>query len=250
MTSKSNSTQTLKRGLDILFVLGEAGTTLSVSEIAERVNIPESTAYRLLQTMEKVEVVERKDKGQIGLGMRILHLARSLSQQMDRQINEIARPFMEKLTKQVNETSVLTIRTGLEVICIESCESTRLIRFVVENGKLLPLYSGASGKAILAYESKQIIDQVLARLENESKKEALMKELTQIQSDGYSLTFSEVDRDVFGLAAPIFDKTGRIIASLTIAGPVERWEEHSQRDLIQAVIDSAKQITEHLKSKI
>ena len=96
----SNSTQTLKRGLDILFVLAEAGTTLSVSEIAEKVNIPESTAYRLLQTLEKLGVVERREKGRIGLGMKILYLANSLAKQIDLRLNEIAKPIMKKLTEE------------------------------------------------------------------------------------------------------------------------------------------------------
>src|SRR5690606_19846761 len=58
-----NGTQTLARALDILFALAEAESTLSVSEIAERVSIPESTTYRLLQTLEQNGVVERRAKG-------------------------------------------------------------------------------------------------------------------------------------------------------------------------------------------
>jgi len=242
----SNSTQTLKRGLDILFVLAEAGTTLSVSEIAEKVNIPESTAYRLLQTLEKLGVVERREKGRIGLGMKILYLANSLAKQIDLRLNEIAKPIMKKLTEETNETTVLTIRSGFEVICIESCSSTRLIRFVVENGKLLPLHQGASGKAILAFESEQIINEVMKNIEDENHRITLLEELNKIRMDGYCTTFSEVDKDIFGVGAPIFDNNGKVIASLTVAGPIDRWEEHSKTGVIKAVVDSADEITKLL----
>ncbi len=62
-----NGTQTLGRAIDILFVLAESGTTLTVSEIAEKVGIPDSTAYRFIQTLIKNGFVERKGRGQIGL---------------------------------------------------------------------------------------------------------------------------------------------------------------------------------------
>lgn len=132
----------VKKALDILFVLGEAETPLSVSEIAQRASIPESTVYRLLQTLENNGIIERKSKGQITLGLRILELARSLTQQMDRYLNVIARPIMEKITEKTNETSILAVRSGIEVICIESIASSRLIRFAIENGRLLPLHRG------------------------------------------------------------------------------------------------------------
>lgn len=247
MRNSGNSTQTLKRSLDILFVLGEAESTLSTSEIAERVEIPESTAYRLIQTLEKEGLISRKDKGKLGLGMRILDLARSLSLQMNQYLNEIARPIMEELTNTLNETTILTIRTGQEVICIESCESTRLIRFVAEKGKLLPLHLGASGKAILAFESEQIIDNVLASISDPKDKKSLLEDLAQIKEAGYSSTFGEVDPEVYGIAAPIFDKNGKIAASITIAGSGSRWKEPLCTTYIQAVVDATKKVTEQLK---
>ncbi len=241
-----NGTQTLGRGLDILFVLAEADSTLSVAEIAEKVAIPESTAYRLLQTLEQNGIVERKTKGQIGLGLRILDLARSLHQQIDRDLYVIARPIMEKLTENVGETSILTVRTGTNIICIQNVESRRLIRFAVENGRILPLHLGASGKALLAFENKRIIDQIVAQIDDRQTKEALLTDLAQIQAQGYSLTVGEVDRDVFGIAAPIYDNFQRVTASLTIAGPAVRLFPETCQEIVNEVRRAAEHITQKL----
>lgn len=242
----ANGTQTLGRALDILFALAEAESTLSVSEIAERVSIPESTTYRILQTLEQNGVVERRGKGQIGLGLRILDLARSLYQQIDRELYVIARPIMESITEKTDETTILMVRTGTNVICIQHVESRRLIRFAIENGRVLPLHLGASGKAILAYEAERVLDQVLKRLEDPMEKEDLLKDLERIRQQGYSLTVGEVDPDVFGIAAPIFDGYQRIVASLTIAGPSERLDPEVREMMIRSVVEATREISQRL----
>lgn len=107
---KMNGIQTLSRALDILFALSEVSGTLTVSEIAQKVSIPESTTYRFLQTLEQNGIVERRGKNQIGLGLRILDLARSLNMQFQRDLLPLALPIMEELTEAVQETSVLFVR--------------------------------------------------------------------------------------------------------------------------------------------
>lgn len=238
-----NGTQTLSRALDILFVLAEASGTMTVGEIAEKVAIPESTAYRLLQTLEQNGIVERKSKGNIGLGLRIFDLARSLSQQMNRDLLTLALPVMEELTKTTNETSVLFIRSGINAICVQNVKSGGLIQFSIDNGRILPLYMGASGKAILAYESDKLIGQVLEKLSGETARRELLEELASIREKGCCVTHGEVDPDVFAAAAPILDSEGRIMASLSVAGPYYRFKEENASRIIEAVVQSAEHIS-------
>ncbi|WP_018130492.1 IclR family transcriptional regulator [Effusibacillus pohliae] len=241
-----NGTQTLARALDILFVLAEADMTLSVSDISEKVSIPESTTYRLLQTLEQNGIIERKSKGQIGLGMRILELARSLQHQIDRELHTIARPIMEKLTEKTSETSILAVRAGLNVTCIQMVESRRMIRFVIETGRTLPLHLGATGKAILAFESRKVIEQVVQSL-SEEEKQHLLEELRQVREMGYCNTVGEVDPDIFGAAAPIFDEYDRVVASVTVAGPAARLAGDRKRAVIQEVVQAADDISAQLQ---
>ncbi|BBI35326.1 IclR family transcriptional regulator [Cohnella abietis] len=241
-----NGTQTLGKAIDILFVLAESRSTLTVSEIAEKVCIPDSTAYRFIQTLIKNGFVERKGRGQIGLGLRIFDLARSLSSQIERELLAIARPIMEELTNQTNETTVLFIRTGTKAICIEHVTSRRLIRLSIENGRVLPLHSGASGKTLLAYESDKIIGELLESIEDDSKKRGLLEQLKDIRNAGHCLTLGEVDTDAFAIAAPIFDTQHRLAASLSVAGPVHRLNEENLPSTIEAVKLAAAQISQKL----
>ncbi|MBB6675402.1 IclR family transcriptional regulator [Cohnella nanjingensis] len=227
-----NGTQTLSRALDILFALSEAEGTLSVSEISEKVSIPESTTYRFLQTLEQNGIVERRGKRQIALGLRILDLARSLNQQMQKDLLSLSLPLMERLTAETAETTALFVRTGSDVICIQNVRSKGLIQFAIENGRILPLHSGASGKSLLAFESEKLLARTVAAVANAAERRALEAELQTIRAQGYSLTKGEVDPDVFAISAPVFGAQGLAIASLSIAGPSFRCDEAGERRMI------------------
>jgi len=243
-----NGTQTLGRALDILFALSEANGTLTVSEIAEKVSIPESTTYRFLQYLEQNGIVERRGKSQIGLGLRILDLARSLSEQVHRELLTLAMPIMEELTRQTNETSILFVRNGTNCVCIQNVRSQGLLQFAVENGRILTLSSDASGKCLLAYENKKIMDRVLETLEQPEDGENLVQECERIFAQGYSITVGEVDPDVYAIAAPILDAKGDIVASLSIAGPAFRCHETYNNEMIEYVVASARRISQKLGS--
>lgn len=238
-----NGTQTLGRAIDILFVLAESGATLTVSEIAEKVGIPDSTAYRFIQTLIKNGFVERKGRSQIGLGLRIFDLARSLSQQIEKELLVIARPVMEELTALTNETSVLFVRSGSKAICIENVTSPRLIRFQIENGRVLPLNSGASGKTLLAYENDKVIEEMCKLFVEEATKPLLLEQLVSIRKAGYCYTLGEVDTDAFAIAAPILDPQQRIVASLSATGPIHRLSEKEIPVYIEHVKAAASQIS-------
>ncbi|NUU59072.1 IclR family transcriptional regulator [Paenibacillus agri] len=238
-----NGTQTLERAIDILFVLADSGTTLTVSEIAEKVGIPESTAYRFIQSLIKSGFVERKGRSKIGLGLRIFDLARGLSQQIEKELLVIARPIMEELTALTNETTVLFVRSGSKAICLEHVTSPRLIRMSIENGRVLPLNSGASGKTLLAYENDKIIEDMCKLFEANSTKSTLLQELHNIKDAGYCFTLGEVDTDAFAIAAPVLDPQQRIVASLSAAGPIHRLGEDEIPLFIGYVKEAASRIS-------
>ncbi|GGI44983.1 IclR family transcriptional regulator [Paenibacillus marchantiophytorum] len=241
-----NGTQTLDRALEILFALAETQEMLTVSQIADNVGIPDSTAYRFLQTLEQHGLIERKGKGQITLGLRILDLARNVHHQINKQLIELAIPFMEDLTKETGETSILALRSGGSVICIHYVESSRPIRLKAEIGKAFPLHLGASGKVLLAFEPSKVVDQFLSGIKDSDTIE-LIQSLTKIRIDGYSISSGEIYPDVIAIAAPVFDYRNQVIASLTIAGPVSR--ESIDETLIQKIVHTTTSLSVKLGMK-
>ncbi len=151
---------------------------------------------------------------------------------------------MEDLTDLTGETTVLFVRSGSKAICIEHVTSKRLIRMSIENGRVLPLDSGASGKTLLAYESEKVIEEMCKLFsDSHGSKCELEKELAAIREAGYCFTLGQVDEDAFAIAAPILDPQQRIVASLSVAGPVHRLSEEAIPVIIQQVKEAASQIS-------
>lgn len=240
-----NQSQSLERALEILFVLADSETPLPVSEIARRVPIPKSTAYRLIRTLENNGMIERKAKGQISLGLRILDLARRLHQQLDQDLLTTARPVMEKLTDKLNETSLLVVRKGATATTVDYVEGERLIGFVANNGRIHLLHRGASGKAILAFEDDTTIHKIVSELDEVNYDEVL-KDLKHIKENGYTMTVAEVDPDTLAIAAPIFDSYDKVCASLTIVGPKGRFT----KEIINVTINEVKKSAKEISTKI
>lgn len=243
---KMNGTQTLSRALDILFALAEAGDTLTVSEIAEKVSIPESTTYRFLQTLEQNGIVERRGRSRIALGLRILDLARSLNLQFQRDLLPLALPIMEELTEKVQETSVLFVRTGNNAVCIQNVKSNSLIQFSIENGRILPLHLGASGKCILAFESDKVAQRIFQTIEDAEDRSRLEAELEAARTHQYIITKGEVDPDVFAIAAPITDGHAHAVASLSVAGPSFRCSPEREGVIVEAVKQAAAELSRRM----
>lgn len=244
----------LNRGLDILFALGESNSLLSVDELATRVSIPESTIYRLLQTLEGRGLIQRHSPGRVGLGPALLTLARATRRQIENDLVEIARPFMQDLTERTGETSLLSFRVGLQGVCVESVDPGRPISLQGEKGKVFPLYSGASALTLLAYLEPDMVEQIMAASQGmrhahggEVTREKLEDAITRVRREGYVVTIGERDAWAAGIGVPVLDSQGNILASFCLAGPKDRFPDDVLPDLIEVTIETARAIEDRLK---
>lgn len=239
--------QTLSNALDILNELGKAEQYLSVEEISALLEIPESTVYRLLQTLEAKGFIERHARKKIGLGSNFLSLARTIYDRLDKELSVIAAPYMEAVTAATEETCILSIRAGLYSKFIKSVSSKYVIRFVAEENRTLSLSVGATSKSILAYEGEKLIRVVLNAAVEPDRQQALLDELEEIRKNGYAISDNEYDVSAVGLAVPVFDAYGHIYASLAIIGPDSRVKKEDWEHYIQVLKDASASITKKLK---
>ncbi|MFT9077345.1 IclR family transcriptional regulator [Ethanoligenens sp.] len=238
--------QTLSKALDILNTLGKSDF-LSIEEIATLLCLPESTVYRLMNTLEAKGFVERYSHKQYGLGSNLINLTRTLYDKWDRELTTISLPYMQEVCGATKETTLLSIRAGLHSKCIKSVSSSYIIRFVAEDNRLLKLHIGASSRAILAYEDPKIINMVKDTLESPAEQEALENYLQQTRQNGYSITSNQFDVGAVGIAVPIFNMFGKIYASLAIVGPESRVRPDCYETYISIMKRCGTRITEALR---
>lgn len=242
-----NQLLTLSKALDILNLLANQSATISVEEISNVLQIPVSTTYRLIQTLEKYDYVERHSRAAISLGSGFLVLARKINADYDKRLREISLEPMTNLTSTTGETSILHVRSGFHTTCIANVSPKSMIQFVAEDYRSIPIYTGCSGIAILAFESDVIIQSVYNRITDSDIQNSLNMKLEKTKADGYYISSQEFDVDTIGIGVPVFDKNRHIQASLSIVGPAFRISRNDFGDYIKALLKASQEITSRME---
>jgi IclR family KDG regulon transcriptional repressor len=232
------SNLSLKKGLDILGCFSFDDCSLSAQEIASKLDIPLSTTYRYVETLEERGFLVKNANGKnFKLGYMLFQIGNIVFLQM--KLIDVALPHMKSLASLSGETVLLMMVSGGRALCIESIESDRLIRLSLKRGASLPLYAGAPSKLLLAYQTEPFIESFLKNntlkrytANTTTEPESLKKELKLIREQGFAFSNQEVDMGDCAISAPILDETGNLIAGLAVAGPVERIEGNKERMIL------------------
>ncbi len=137
---------------------------------------------------------------------------------------------MRDLVDATGETAILTVYNGQEVICIDKVETSLSVRMTLQAGRRRSPHAGASSKALMAYlpeeEIQAIIrDRGLPKLcaNTITDPDELVAELARIREHGYAESHEETDLGAWGIATPIRDRKGDVVAAIGIAGPSSRF---------------------------
>ena len=222
--------QSLAKGLRILFLFDRHRSVMTVKGIADGIQVPLPTAYRLVRVLAQYGLLEKCEQpGQYQLGRKLLEFESCIRQRLS--VATVAKPLVEKLARISGETVQLTLRNGEQGICILVEESHSTLRVAPETGRVLPLHAGASVQVLLAFlpddEQRRMLDAPMQRFTPStiSDPARLMRRLRTIKRQGYAVTRGEAYPGAMGIAAPIFDSRGSVIASLAVSGPAQRMAE-------------------------
>lgn len=242
---------TVLKSVKILETIGK-GKPLGISEISRELDIPKSSAHSILQTLESEGFVEKnRDTNKYNLGTSLIELG--YRAQNDLAICRIARPYLNGINRETDETVHLTLLDNDEVLYVDCVESKRRLRTYSVIGIRAPLYCTAVGKAIMAelsdYHVKQIIgSKGLPRLTDMTitNENALFQNLTETRSRGYSIDNMEHEDHLICVGAPIKNAAGEIFASLSVSGPSNRMLEERIAQIGNLVKNATMEISRKL----
>jgi IclR family acetate operon transcriptional repressor len=243
-----SSAVAVERAADLLFLIAERGEA-SLTELARAIGSSGSAVHRILTALKKKGLIQQaEENGSYSLSWSILALTQRLASEAD--IRSISRPYIASLRDLTGETVTLNVRSGFQRVCIDRMEGPHEVRWHQEIGKVSPLYTGATGRAMLAYFSVEELEQFLKTVELRKltpyttvKHEDLVKELALVRKQGYAIGTQDRILGVAAMAAPIFDANQRAGAALTIAGPSERWSRKRMREWIEPLKTSSGEIS-------
>ena len=221
--------QAIDRIVSILDCFSQSHPQLGVREISRKIGLPSSTTGRILVDMKDSGLLSQNADNQMyQLGGRLLSWAGVYTATLD--VRSIAMPSLHKLHHDTNETISLYILEGNERLCVERLESTNSVRIVARIGRHLPLYAGSAGKVFLAYLPEYHRDQILDETEltpftpnTITDRKKLMREVKKTREKGFAISNGEWLQEASGIAAPIFDQSRGIAATISISGPTQRF---------------------------
>lgn len=249
---RPNRNSTADRTLEVLLLFDDHRPTVTAEEVSRHLGVGRSTTYRYLQSLLGQGFLEEAGSGTYRLGPKVLDLARLARRGLG--LSESARPVMRQLVEELEETVLLTRRSGDAVVCLEREEAERrAVRLSYSPGQLLPLNAGASAHVLLAWEPEREVEAVLRSTTLAAftpstlvTVEALRARLAETRTRGYAFSRGELDPDVVGVAVPIHRPDGSVIAALSLAALSHRVRDDDVPGIAARVRRSADEIALHL----
>ncbi|MFJ5965711.1 IclR family transcriptional regulator [Bacillus sp. NPDC093026] len=244
-SKEESGLRTVQRALDILYCFSEERQELTLTDISKELNLAMSTTTRLLKALEMNHFVEKnQDTLKYRLGQRLYLLGYIAGKSI--QLRELAKPLMYKLRDETKETVNLYVLDHTSRVCIEQAEGLQSIRHLVKIGEKLPLYAGAGGKVLLAFQSEEFQQKVLASEADQQTRNGWRNECKRILETNTACSIDEREVGSAAVAAPIFNIHGEVKACLSISGPTHRFTSEVIPHLQQKVKKQAQQLSEQL----
>ena len=248
---REGGVQSVERALDILEFVSSSEGELGVSEIGAATGLSAGTVHRLLTTLGSRGYVQRnKETRRYALGLKSLTMATITRER----VAATARPFLEALSQESQETANVAILEGNSAVYVEQvAPPSRMLRIFTEPGNRVSLHACGTGKVLLAYQPPRLFELIFERLDLVRYTAStitdfgqLRSELQQIRRQGYAVDFGEQEDGVRCLAAPVFGPDSEILAAMSLSGPSSRLESRRA----ESIVPHLKRISKALTTKL
>jgi IclR family transcriptional regulator, acetate operon repressor len=233
------------RVCSILNLLQESIEGVSLIDVAEATELPKSSAFRYLWTLETRRYVERDaDSGLYRLGLGFVGMqSRHLEV-----LRQRARPLLESLRDQLEETLNLGVLDGDSAIYLDIVESQRNVRLAAKRGDRDPIHSTALGKAIAAHLPRKQVEEILAQSGMPARTANTIvtaddyeSELARVRRNGYAVDNGENEVDGRCVAVPLLGT--RLPAALSLSAPASRFPIQDVAKVAKELQEAAEAIT-------
>jgi DNA-binding IclR family transcriptional regulator len=236
----------------MLLALASGTPRLGVSEISELVDVPKPTVYTMLRTLERHGlVVQETGGGKYALGPAVLQLGNAYLDGSEMRARSAS--WADLLARQTGEAVWVGVLSGHNVVVVHHAFRPDDLVQILEVGAAVPWHACALGHAIVSWLDDEARDALLAvpaqplTGRTVTEPEALRQALAATRERGYAVEDQEATLGDAGLAAPVFDWSGRAVGSLGIVGPVERLLAAERRSrLADAVRSTARALSRDL----
>ena len=215
----------------------EAGPA-SLAQLVQSTGLARPTTHRLAVALEHYRLVRRDTRGRFVLGPRLAELAAAAGE--DRLL-AVAQPVLARLRDTTGESAQLYRRQGDVRVCVAAAERASGLRDTVPVGSALPMGAGSGAQVLLAWEEAERLRRALrgARFTATT--------LASVRRRGWAQSVAEREPGVASVSAPIRGLGARVVAAVSVSGPIERLGRAPGRLHATAVVKAGELITEGLR---
>ena len=216
----------------------EAGPQ-SLAGLVAATGLARPTAHRLATALEHHRLVSRDLQGRFVLGPRLAELAAAAGE--DRLL-AAAGPVLTTLRDATNESAQVYRRQGEMRVCVASVERQSGLRDSVPIGATLTMLAGSAAQVLLAWEEPDRVHQGL------KGSRFTAAALAGVRKRGWAQSVGEREAGVASVSAPVRGPGGRVVAAISISGPIERLTRAPGRAHAVVILDAARQLEESLRA--
>jgi len=244
----------LAQGLAILALFSRQRATVTAPEIAQELNLPRSTVFRLLHTLQMMGFVQKEgDERHFKLGPAVLSHGFEYLASLD--IVEAAQPILQRLRDETGLSAHMAVRDGREIVYVARYPARTTISSTVNIGTRFPVHATVMGRMMICdFTDEQLHDlfpsDPLPRFSDQTP--TTLADLKAILAGdkvhGYAVSQSFFERGVSSVAAPVRDGVGRIVAAINITA-VDAYVdlEAMHGPLKDAILQASTQITQWIR---
>jgi IclR family KDG regulon transcriptional repressor len=250
-SGRARTLTSLGTALRVLQCFSMEEPELGVTDIAQRLGVAKSTVHRVLATLEENGFV-RKDESthRYRLGLSVLTLGGILMSNLE--IYREGQHLLESFVNRFDETVHLAVLEDYATVYVSKIESKHPVPMLTHLGRKNPLHCTSSGKAILAFQEPEMIEEVIRRgltrytRTTITNPDRFRAHLQEIRERGYATSDGELRDGVSSVAVPVRDYTRKVIGAVTVVGPTYRFTPNKVETFARQLLDVGREISTRL----
>ncbi|MBB3979564.1 DNA-binding IclR family transcriptional regulator [Rhizobium azooxidifex] len=223
MPGNSSGVAAVERAASLLEAFTDRDFSLSLGELARRVELDKSTVLRIARSLAKHGLLLRNEDASWRLGPKLMKLGNIY--QSTFRASDIIEPLLAEVVEKTGESAAVYVREGQERVCLFRHDSHQSIRHAARIGDTMPLDRGAPGRVILAFggRSGEVYD--------------------QIRDAGFHVTCGERDPQVASIAVPIYRDGPNLFGSMAVTGPPARFDGEAVQRHLEILRQAARKLS-------
>lgn len=235
MAAYEDSTKTIKsvdKALNVLEAISLTDGGVNLTHLSKTLDMNKSGVYRLLQVFKQRGYVEQRNSGEYHLGMSAFLVGQNIISNMD--LLRTARPVMEKLVREVNETVYMALRHEQDVLFFDNIDSQQPVSVMQLRGRRYPLASCAAGRLLLSY--------------SHGREDAVgLEPGTTPEKQGYAVDADALGEGISSVAVPVLNNDKKAAGCLLFVGPSFRFtEEKVHGEFLSALMTAGQVVSTRL----